>query len=583
MCDDHNPSVKRSVDPMSNLFATKLFVLLVFVTCLVDRRAVAAMEVLREEPAIRLEHGGENRMTEMAGFPSATRHHRTSNDEESAAMKPNSCVLSASAHHSTRGQFASHYSHQAPQAEEVELQSIVVDGSPAEREHGGRTSSSSSSSVSEINYSHTPSRNRFDDEGYSDYHSPPDLAEISRDNPRQIARPGWGESDPEVCAICAKGSVEDYDSPAEWISDCPRCECQHTFHLNCLAKSWSLGRDPPCPSCGGPLTGLSFSGHQVGGTEDAAQNIDHDGASSSWHSLSEIASPHHQHTEDHFTDFPPRSAEISRANPRQIARPGWGEPDLTDCIICSEGFVENASNPVDWISSCSTCRVAFHLVCSIARWSLSGFQFACPVCSRLLDGPSLSGHTFEEVEESLIHTSDRERAGSSWSSPLSDADSHPHQDRFDGEDDSDDSATQSTARALAENSQHIGTQTGDEVNADHGQCPICLERIVEHREDSTFFWASCAHAYHETCIVQFMNEGRTNCPMCRRTLSGREMLVSEHADEEVQELVHNRRFECCFHCLFGNPPRHLSASSISLWLLFFFCVGVLIQTLIKET
>ncbi|OAV93060.1 hypothetical protein PTTG_27464 [Puccinia triticina 1-1 BBBD Race 1] len=115
------------------------------------------MEIRPGETATRLNFGGEHRMTEMAGFSSATRHHRTSNDEESAATKSHSCVPSASAHHSTRGRFASHSSHQAPPAEEVE------------------------------------------------FNSPPQLTPISTDDPQDIrTQTKPGEVDPEECVICSE-------------------------------------------------------------------------------------------------------------------------------------------------------------------------------------------------------------------------------------------------------------------------------------------------------------------------------------------------------------------------------------------
>ncbi|OAV95771.1 hypothetical protein PTTG_26581 [Puccinia triticina 1-1 BBBD Race 1] len=129
---------------MANLSPTfiKFFILLVLKICLVNRRVVVAVNLSHEEPATQLEFTERTHQ-----FSSAPRQHRTNSGEESAGI----LISLPSTSHDTSisggiGDSASHSNHQPG---DVEFESIETDDRPAERGHGGATSSGIS--VPEIN------------------------------------------------------------------------------------------------------------------------------------------------------------------------------------------------------------------------------------------------------------------------------------------------------------------------------------------------------------------------------------------------------------------------------------------------
>jgi hypothetical protein len=45
-------------------------------------------------------------------------------------------------------------------------------------------------------------------------------------------------------------------------------------------------------------------------------------------------------------------------------------------------------------------------------------------------------------------------------------------------------------------------------------CPVCME---EFKEGDTILGMSCGHAYHESCLVPWLNKTDT-CPVCRQVV-----------------------------------------------------------------
>ncbi|OAV99541.1 hypothetical protein PTTG_12355 [Puccinia triticina 1-1 BBBD Race 1] len=200
---------------MANLVPTftKLFILLVFGTCLVDRSTVAAMNVFHEEPATQLESVGADRMTEMTECSSAARHHPTSSSSELSDSIP-ICLPSSPKGISQSGGTedpALHSNHE-PQKAQWE---IMLDEGIEEISHGGTTSSGNP--VSEID-SHTHQQ-MLNGHGHSS-DSPPHshvIHVISIEDPQQMTIKINGKDYPRQCPVCREELVDDRKEDPESV------------------------------------------------------------------------------------------------------------------------------------------------------------------------------------------------------------------------------------------------------------------------------------------------------------------------------------------------------------------------------
>jgi Ring finger domain len=48
-----------------------------------------------------------------------------------------------------------------------------------------------------------------------------------------------------------------------------------------------------------------------------------------------------------------------------------------------------------------------------------------------------------------------------------------------------------------------------------GQCLICLD---DYQPEEDIRVMSCRHAFHQTCVDEWLQTGRNNCPACRTTV-----------------------------------------------------------------
>lgn len=58
--------------------------------------------------------------------------------------------------------------------------------------------------------------------------------------------------------------------------------------------------------------------------------------------------------------------------------------------------------------------------------------------------------------------------------------------------------------------------------ADHDillQCLICLD---DYQPEDDIRVMSCRHAFHQTCVDEWLQTGRNNCPACRTTVRPKE-------------------------------------------------------------
>jgi hypothetical protein len=46
------------------------------------------------------------------------------------------------------------------------------------------------------------------------------------------------------------------------------------------------------------------------------------------------------------------------------------------------------------------------------------------------------------------------------------------------------------------------------------QCLICLD---DYQPEENIRVMSCRHAFHQTCVDEWLQTGRNNCPACRTT------------------------------------------------------------------
>ena len=57
------------------------------------------------------------------------------------------------------------------------------------------------------------------------------------------------------------------------------------------------------------------------------------------------------------------------------------------------------------------------------------------------------------------------------------------------------------------------------MDVDHdnlfGQCLICLD---DYQPEDDIRVMSCRHAFHQTCVDEWLQTGRNNCPACRTTV-----------------------------------------------------------------
>ncbi|OAV91494.1 hypothetical protein PTTG_27960 [Puccinia triticina 1-1 BBBD Race 1] len=208
---------------MTNLFPTftKFLILLVFVTCIVDRHALVAVVVLNEKPATPLELGGKDRMTVMHELTSAPRHHRTSNGDESACIP--TCLASTSKDTSQSGGAGDSALHSNHQPEQVRLEKIVTNDRPGERGHGEATSS-----VNSVSGMDSYSRKDMLNEKVHSSGSPPHSHTIIIEN-QQIEIPIEGKEYSAECAICLEALVDDQKenpkiNPNNGPTDVPSCD-----------------------------------------------------------------------------------------------------------------------------------------------------------------------------------------------------------------------------------------------------------------------------------------------------------------------------------------------------------------------
>ena len=60
--------------------------------------------------------------------------------------------------------------------------------------------------------------------------------------------------------------------------------------------------------------------------------------------------------------------------------------------------------------------------------------------------------------------------------------------------------------------------------ADHDillQCLICLD---DYQPEDDIRVMSCRHAFHQTCVDEWLQTGRNNCPACRTTVRPKEKI-----------------------------------------------------------
>jgi hypothetical protein len=153
--------------------------------------------------------------------------------------------------------------------------------------------------------------------------------------------------------------------------------------------------------------------------------------------------------------------------------------------------------------------------------------------------------------------------------------SHPHDN---GEVCSEDPPSQTHQNISTENSQEMGRLIMNEYNP--GGCSICFEELHSDPDDPDnpiFFWTKCNHSFHLECIGNWWELFRYSCPVCRRTISGREQ-------EEEQEVSAPTipTFACSLHCFFDQTTGGFSPVIIGAWALFFFCFVMLIKTLADD-
>ena len=62
------------------------------------------------------------------------------------------------------------------------------------------------------------------------------------------------------------------------------------------------------------------------------------------------------------------------------------------------------------------------------------------------------------------------------------------------------------------------------VNHDNsfGQCLICLD---DYQPEEDIRVMSCRHAFHQTCVDEWLQTGRNNCPACRTTVRPRNLCL----------------------------------------------------------
>lgn len=56
---------------------------------------------------------------------------------------------------------------------------------------------------------------------------------------------------------------------------------------------------------------------------------------------------------------------------------------------------------------------------------------------------------------------------------------------------------------------------------DDDSCAVCMEPLSS---DHVHTLAGCGHAFHSNCIIEWMQRGNVNCPMCRTDAHHREFV-----------------------------------------------------------
>jgi hypothetical protein len=59
----------------------------------------------------------------------------------------------------------------------------------------------------------------------------------------------------------------------------------------------------------------------------------------------------------------------------------------------------------------------------------------------------------------------------------------------------------------------------------HLQCLICLDDYVP---EADLRLLSCKHAFHKSCVDQWLQTGKNNCPACRTTVSSSQVSLSKN-------------------------------------------------------
>ncbi|KAA1114419.1 hypothetical protein PGT21_008279 [Puccinia graminis f. sp. tritici] len=155
---------------------------------------------------------------------------------------------------------------------------------------------------------------------------------------------------------------------------------------------------------------------------------------------------------------------------------------------------------------------------------------------------------------------------------------HPHDNIPNGEVCSEDPPSQTDQNISTENSQEKGRLIMNEYNP--AGCSICFEEIhlgPDDPDNPIFSWTRCNHSFHLECIGKWWELFRYSCPICRRTISGREQ-------EEEQEVIAPMipTFACSLHCFLDQTTGGFSPVIIGAWALFFFCFAMLIKTLADD-
>lgn len=56
-------------------------------------------------------------------------------------------------------------------------------------------------------------------------------------------------------------------------------------------------------------------------------------------------------------------------------------------------------------------------------------------------------------------------------------------------------------------------KTENDENNENKMCPICLEKI-----SSEYLHTDCDHSYHNDCLMKWIEEDKTTCPLCRKNI-----------------------------------------------------------------